>query len=281
MKRRFFSAVLSAMILAMASVGVTASAEETPTTAENVAVEETTEETASESEKPVDTPTTETPSEINVDEFMKYMSQFADAGNVTFTDGEDDSLPDYYGDDYYDTKGNATLIKSEHIIYNTEEMQFIAVTTKDGNVFYVLINYSAENGEDNVYFLNKVDAVDLYSLIYMTDEEEENGIDMDNVKKAEDAAMSALNKDKSSADTDNSDTFEIPDGTENSPSEQPTNKSMSANNLYLIIGIVAILGIGGAGFFIMKKKPKNKAVAETEEDEEINFYDDSENEDEE
>lgn len=281
MKRKFFSAVLSAMILAMASVGVTASAEETPTTAENVAVEETTEETASESEKPVDTPTTETPSEINVDEFMKYMSQFADAGNVTFTDGEDDSLPDYYGDDYYDTKGNATLIKSEHIIYNTEEMQFIAVTTKDGNVFYVLINYSAENGEDNVYFLNKVDAVDLYSLIYMTDEEEENGIDMDNVKKAEDAAMSALNKDKSSADTDNSDTFEIPDGTENSPSEQPTNKSMSANNLYLIIGIVAILGIGGAGFFIMKKKPKNKAVAETEEDEEINFYDDSENEDEE
>ena len=36
------------------------------------------------------------------------------------------------------------------------EMQFVAVTTKDGHVFYVLINYSAENGEDNVYFLNRV-----------------------------------------------------------------------------------------------------------------------------
>ena len=51
--------------------------------------------------------------------------------------------------------GNATLIKLEQIIYNTEEMQFIAVTTNDGHVFYVLINYTAANGEDNVYFLNK------------------------------------------------------------------------------------------------------------------------------
>lgn len=58
--------------------------------------------------------------------------------------------------DYYDTKGNATLIKHEDIIYNSEEMQFIAVTTKDGDVFYILINYSADGDEDNVYFLNKV-----------------------------------------------------------------------------------------------------------------------------
>jgi uncharacterized protein YukJ len=37
-------------------------------------------------------------------------------------------------------------------------MQFISVTTKDGHVFYVLINYAAESGEDNVYFLNNVTA---------------------------------------------------------------------------------------------------------------------------
>lgn len=44
--------------------------------------------------------------------------------------------------------GNATLIKHEKIIYDSEEMQFIAVTTKDGDVFYILINYSAEGDED-------------------------------------------------------------------------------------------------------------------------------------
>ena len=79
------------------------------------------------------------------------MSELAEADTT-------DVVTDYDGDPYYDTDGNATLIKSEQIIYNTEEMQFIAVTTKDGHVFYVLINYTADNGEDNVYFLNNVNS---------------------------------------------------------------------------------------------------------------------------
>lgn len=259
MKRRFFSAVLSAMILAMASVGVTAYAEEIASKNQETA---TVAEIAESTEKTSENVTTE-------------------ISETTETTTVEKTTVDYFADDYYDTNGNATLIKEENIIYNSEEMQFIAVTTKDGHVFYVLINYSAENGEDNVYFLNKVDAVDLYSLIYMTDEEKENGIDMNNVEKAENAAVNAFRKEK--PNTENSDNPESADNSENETSEQkqPVNKPMSANNLYLIIGIVAILGIGGAGFFIMKKKPKNKAVAETEEDEEINFYDDSENEDEE
>ena len=52
-------------------------------------------------------------------------------------------------------------------------MQFIAVTTKDGHVFYVLINYTAESGEDNVYFLNKVDDYDLYALLYAGEEDKD------------------------------------------------------------------------------------------------------------
>ena len=39
---------------------------------------------------------------------------------------------------------------------------------------------------------------------------------------------------------------------------------------------VAIFGIGGAGFLILKKKPSKKGTAEMEDDEEINFYDDDE-----
>ena len=128
MKTKFFSAVLSAFMLATASVGVTAYAEETASSSAVDMVETTTGNptaTANETNIPTETTTAET-------------------------------IPDFYGDPYYDTEGNASLIKSEKIIYNTEEMQFIAVTTKDGHVFYVLINYSAENGEDQVFFLNNV-----------------------------------------------------------------------------------------------------------------------------
>lgn len=71
-------------------------------------------------------------------------------------DSSNDSMTDYYNDDYYDTDGNATLINNQKIIYNSDEMQFISVTTKDGNVFYVLINYSDSDNIDNVYFLNNV-----------------------------------------------------------------------------------------------------------------------------
>ncbi len=255
MKRRFFSAVLSAMILAVTSVGVTAYAEETASENQETTVAEMAEST----EKTSENVTTE-------------ISETSETTTTTV---------DYFADKYYDTDGNATLIKEENIIYNSEKMQFIAVTTKDGHIFYVLINYSAENGEDNVYFLNKVDAVDLYSLIYMTDEEKENGIDMNNVERAENAALNAFGNEKPNSEKSDNSESEDNSNSDTAEQKQPVNKPMSANNLYLIIGAVSILGIGGAGFFIMKKKPKNKAVAETEEDEEINFYDDSENEDEE
>ena len=158
MKTRFFSAMLAAFMLATASVGgVTASAAEKTVaeegTAETTAVDdednpsETTETTASEPADDSSAVTTVTADDM--EKFREVMSDLAEAGTT-------DVVPDYDGDPYYDTDGNATLIKSEQIIYNTEEMQFIAVTTKDGHVFYVLINYSAENAEDQVFFLNNV-----------------------------------------------------------------------------------------------------------------------------
>ena len=274
MKRRFFSAILSALVLATASVGVTAFAEETAT--EQTTSKSTVEEKATESTLVSESKADNTSAKIDSDEVMKYINQVTDAENATSAENGDNARPDYYGDDYYDAKGNATLIKSEHIIYNTEEMQFIAVTTKDGHVFYVLINYSAENGEDNVYFLNKVDAIDLYALIYMKDEEKESGIDINNVKKAEETAFEAFGKEKSSAENwEDSIETDISD-TDTAEQEKPEQKPMSSNNMYLIIGAAVILCIGGAGFFIMKKKPAKKNNVVMEDDEDINFYDNDE-----
>ena len=263
MKKKFFSAALSAFLLTVSTTGLTAFAEESslPEPTESV-----TEEILTESVPTSEVPVNDESSEVDLNAMFAYMEGLSDGET-------EDSATDYYADDYYDTKGNATLIKSEQIIYDTEEMQFIAVTTKDGNVFYVLINYSAENGEDNVYFLNKVDAVDLYSLIYMTDEEEENGVDMDNVAKAEENAQKALgNVNSSDSDTDTEDTSDEDAEVQN----QPVKKQTGGNSMYLIIGAVAIIGIGGAGFLILRKKPSKKGNAETEDDEEINFYDDDE-----
>lgn len=146
MKKKFFSAMISAVLLATASVGITAFAEETASeNQETTAVTEMTEST----EKPAETTVTDT-SEIT-DTTTSETTE-----NPTEITTTEKTTVDYFDDDYYDTAGNATLIKEESIIYDSEEMQFIAVTTKDGHVFYVLINYSAESGEDAVYFLNNV-----------------------------------------------------------------------------------------------------------------------------
>lgn len=46
---------------------------------------------------------------------------------------------------------------------NSENLQFITVTAKDGNVFYIVID--KQNSNDNVYLLNTVDESDLAALV--------------------------------------------------------------------------------------------------------------------
>lgn len=177
----------------------------------------------------------------------------------------DDSEHDYYADEYYDTDGNATLIKHEKIIYDSEEMQFIAVTTKDGNVFYILINYSADGDEDNVFFLNKVDDFDLYSLLYAGNESEEG---KDPAEQAEKYADAATNSSASSENTDNAE--ETTAETENSEeiSSKKQTSPMNSNTL-ILIGVGALAVVGGA-VFVLKSgkfgKKKNVKVEDFDED---------------
>ena len=264
MKTKIMSAVMAAMMLATASIGsITASAEENSEVSEDTVVEATemaesteTSETTASSNKESDSSETETiassfsEENFNMEDFMKIMSEYAENTTVTET-----SKPDYDGDPYYDTDGNATLIKSEQIIYNTEEMQFIAVTTKDGHVFYVLINYSADNGEDNVYFLNKVDDYDLYALLYAGEEDEDG-----NAKYTPEQAAAAAEKangrvnrgDDSETMTDSTETADENDNGEDG--ETPVKKAPANNSMMLLVGVLALAGVGAAGFFLMKKK---------------------------
>ena len=87
----------------------------------------------------------------------KLIKEITDSSSSDDNSTDDSSSQiDYYNDPYYDTDGNATLVDSKKIIYNSDEMQFISVTTKDGHIFYVLINYTDDDNIDNVYFLNNV-----------------------------------------------------------------------------------------------------------------------------
>lgn len=252
MKRKLISTMTFAFMLSVLSaVTITANAEESAETTESEMIEEISSETEHETDATEES-VSETDSETSESEEMPEIS---------------DEI-DYYLDDYYDTKGNATLIKSERIIYDTEQMQFIAVTTKSGDVFYVLINYSADNEEDSVYFLNKVDTLDLYALLYMTDEEEESGIDTDRVRKAEQAAVDWANSQNGIDNTN--ETEENPDSESETPEIQP-NSGMN-NMMMLGIGAFALIAAGIVAFLMMKKKPVQKSEPELN-------YDDSDEED--
>lgn len=173
---------------------------------------------------------------------------------------------DYYGDNYYDTDGNATLIKQEKIIYDSEEMQFIAVTTKDGSVFYVLINYSAEGNEDNVYFLNKVDDYDLYALLYQDDEDSQNT----NPDSA--AAEAASNANKANGNKGKNNVNEATTTTD-SAVQQTSSKNQSNGSKTLMITGVGVAVLAAAGFIFYKMK-NGKSKKKSNSDDFDGFEDD-------
>lgn len=289
MRKRFFSAVMAAMMLSLASVGaVSASAAETTDSAVEVSEQATTAadndssedgsetegttakatETSAEDSSSVAETTVSSVSdeEYSMEDFMKVMAQLAENGNGTVT--ANDNRPDYDGNPYYDTDGNATLIKSEQIIYNTEEMQFIAVTTKDGHVFYVLINYTAESGEDNVYFLNKVDDYDLYALLYAGEEDKDG-----NPKYTPEEAMQAAEKANGRVNSgdNSSDTAETSETTADGESAEdgenaPVKKAPANMSSIYLVGIIALIGFGAGGFFLFKKKKGDNGVRKPEFD---------------
>lgn len=295
MGKRFFSAVMAAMMLSIASVGaVTASAEEAADSAVE-AVEQAVPDDIDSSEEGYESEDTSQPttakdnstgngttaasssfSDEDMEKFREVMNELEEAGTT-------DVAPDYDGDPYYDTDGNATLIKSEQIIYNTEEMQFIAVTTKDGHVFYVLINYTAENGQDNVYFLNKVDDYDLYALLY-AGEEDEDGNAKYTPEEAVKAAESANGRVKSEGDaSDKADVSEANAESAEDGEDVPVRKApANMGSIYLVVGVLALIGVGAGGFFLMKKKKGGNGTRQAEfdsddyksdEDDELDMFD--------
>ena len=161
---------------------------------------------------------------------------------------------DYYGDPYYDTDGNASLISDKHVIYSSDQIQFISVATKDGHVFYIIIDYTDHDG-DNVYFLNKVDDFDMYRLLYAGKEDDEDtNIVEDYQAKQGNTDVTSLSGQKQKQGTVK---------TEATTPTEPADQQSGGLNIELLmyVGGGALFIIGLVAFFIFRVRSiKNKRI---------------------
>lgn len=183
---------------------------------------------------------------------------------------EDDSLDvewnivekkDPDGDGILTPVGNLTLV-DDLDEQEAENLQYMTVKTKSGNVFYLIVDRSGD--EDNVYFLNMVDESDLMAL--MDEETQEKfreatapGSTMENAEESTDTVL-FTNQDKEKPEGDADDDKLVKD------------KKQTGNNPIAMLLIFAVIGAGVAGgYYFFKIKPEKEQPAV---DEDMEFYDD-------
>ena len=132
-------------------------------------------------------------------------------------------------------KGNAQLVDD---VSDNENLQFITVTARDGNVFYFVIDKGAQS--ENVYFLNTVDESDLEALVEKSD------------KKP--TATAKPEQTENTAETDSTEN-DTKDKTEKS--EQPEQKQQKNNSgLFIVLALAAAAGVGGYYYKVILPKKK-------------------------
>ena len=93
--------------------------------------------------------------------------EMGDMPEETETDGE--LTPEPESTDALTPEGNLTLVDDIIQDNGSEDKQFLTVTSKNGNYFYLIVDRSGD--KENVHFLNLVDEADLLAL--MEDDEKE------------------------------------------------------------------------------------------------------------
>ena len=132
--------------------------------------------------------------------------------------------------------GNAQLLDD---VTDNENLQFITVTARDGNVFYFVIDHGAES--ENVYFLNVVDEADLNALI----EKEETEIPEEPVEDP--------------------DTEKPDEGLEPIEDIEPEEPEGNNTGLIIILVIAVAAGIGGYYYKVILPKKKLKDADDIED----------------
>ncbi len=140
--------------------------------------------------------------------------------------------------------GNLTLVDDYYqpaADGDGEAKQFLTVTTKSGNTFYIIVD--RDGNEDNVHFLNMVDEADLLALLG-----------------------------KDAPETTTAAATSTEPATEKPEPETPV-KEKKSNTGLILIGLL-VLGGGGFAFYWFKLRGKNGTPAQTvsENDEDDDEY---------
>lgn len=171
------------------------------------------------------------------------------------------------GEAYYDP-GNAY---TRDLLYDkATNKQFLTIETKAGNTFYIVIDYDAPVNEDEeqyqTYFLNMVDENDLLALM-----DDEAAAELTTCICETRCEAGAVNTECPVCKTNMSECTgavpepETPPEPEEPVEEEPDQKS----NVGLLIGVIAIVGLGGGAYYYFKFMRGKK-----EPDEDLDFFDD-------
>ena len=129
-------------------------------------------------------------------------------------------------------EGNATII--EDVSADVVDRQFIAIQSKNGNTFYIVIDKDSK-GKENVYFMNLVDEYDMLAFA----EDFPEGVTVETPDGEQVEPVTDVEGNVIETPDDNS------DDEKDDKTEKTENEGGGNNTLLILVGVLALAG-GGA-----------------------------------